>query len=111
MTERNMWGDLEKIELVKTPVSYLREQASLLSEQTSYNLNGVVRTINHPGYDFAYVLVILAPKLKYEFSVAKIAYSLSNFYPLYLRDYVNNEAGLLLELEPFHVPVSVSQRR
>lgn len=42
MCAKNMWGNLNDIEKIKTPLGILREQASLLSESTKGILIGVV---------------------------------------------------------------------
>ena len=101
MTERSMWGDLQNIELVKTPISYLREQSDILSEQTAYKLYGTVRPLSTTGDDISYIFVIRAPQLKYEFSVVRISYKLNDFYPVGLLDYLNSRASECKDEEEF----------
>lgn len=75
---------------IRTPVSILREQASLLGMKTSNVIEGEVKVIEGPmswavSWDFGYVFYIVAPLLKnYRYRLLSIAHRL-DMYPLRVR--------------------------
>lgn len=75
---------------LRTPVSILREQASLLGVKTNNVVEGAVGELNTPvawggKHDFAYAFYIVAPLLKnYRYRLFAIAHTLE-MYPLTMK--------------------------
>ena len=87
MADKNLWGDLKGIENVKTPATYLVEQASLLTKETENLLVGVVETQKW-GNDFRSELMIEVPYLNnYRYSLLHVEYPLA-LYPLHIYDLI-----------------------
>jgi hypothetical protein len=75
---------------IRTPVSILREQASLLGTKTNNVVEGEVKVIEGSmswaiSWDFGYVFYLVAPLLKnYRYRLLSIAHRL-DMYPLRVR--------------------------
>lgn len=82
MEEKNLWGNLENIEKVKTPVGILREQGALLTEATSGILEGKVNL--HISYGtLSADLNIVAPALdNYSYEIVSLSYNPKQLYPV-----------------------------
>ena len=82
MEEKNLWGNLENIEKVKTPIGILREQGALLTDATSGILKGTV-TLNESYGSIDARLYIVAPALdNYSYEIANLSYSPKELYPV-----------------------------
>lgn len=82
MEEKNLWGNLENIEKVKTPIGILREQGALLTDATSGILEGTVTL--KKSYETIYAnLYIVAPALdNYSYEIVNLSYSPKQLYPV-----------------------------
>jgi hypothetical protein len=91
MEPNNLWGDLPLEATVKTPVSILKEQASLLTKATNGVLEGQV-TSNNSGADINLRLRIIAPALgQYAFSILVVSHKIF-LYPAQITDLANSVA-------------------
>lgn len=74
MVTKNLWGELPDAADIRSPVTILREQASLLTQMTNGTLQGEVYLENSGGR-FSSTLYILAPALDdYRYSVLSVQY-------------------------------------
>lgn len=104
MSSKNLWGDLQGLESVRTPALILQEQAGYLGQLTDEILEGVVhrlaavRASDRVDAD----LYIVAPALRrYRVKILSVSYSLSDAYPAFVSSYIEegkwdakNEADL-----------------
>ena len=82
MDEKNLWGNLEEIKIVKTPTAIVKEQAAILRAKTKGILMGSVVQVNAPKGWFAVRLDIEVPALNYyTYSVASILHPVK-LYPV-----------------------------
>ena len=84
----NLWGDIPSgANIERTPVTLLREQASLLGKATNNLLVGEVHSSSDSSnQQFRADLSIVAPTLNdYRYHVLHIDYSLG-FYPVMIKD-------------------------
>jgi hypothetical protein len=83
----DLWPDTIKVEKVITPVTILRQQASLLGKKTKNIVQGEVREEKENfgalnTYDFNYVFYLVAPALNnYRYRLLDISYNVS-LYPV-----------------------------
>ncbi|HGJ66429.1 TPA: hypothetical protein ENS27_13785 [bacterium] len=101
MTEAiDLWPDKIAIdEKIITPVTILRQQASLLSDKTQNVLEGEVEDVKNTSepYDFHYAFYIIAPNLNnYRYRLLDIFYNISPLYPLR----VELETDIYKEISP-----------
>lgn len=89
-TKKNLWGELPKFETIRTPYTFLKEQASVLSELTNGLLIGEV--INYAKDKLlVMVLRIKAPSLNnYTYSVVEVQHSIK-LYPLSVKNLTSDE--------------------
>ena len=81
MNTENLWGDLPKSGDLRTPVSILREQATILGDQTNNVLVGDVITTQRGG-NIVSEFEIVAPALdNYRVTVLTISHDMT-LYPL-----------------------------
>lgn len=81
MSTESFWGDLEFTELMETPVTILRRQATLIGEQTNRVIEGVVETRSQDD-TFIYELSLVMPSLdNYMFKLLRVEHGIS-LYPL-----------------------------
>jgi hypothetical protein len=79
--QADFWGEIAPAS-IRTPVSLLREQASLLGKRTNYLLEARVETSAAYG-DFTHRLVLVAPALSdYEYELLKIRHGI-DLYPVF----------------------------
>lgn len=84
MPVKNLWGEIPVESTIKTPVTILREQATILSDKTSKLLLGEVKQLPFPEDIFAYELRVVAPALSnYSYSILSIYHDIK-LYPLEL---------------------------
>ena len=85
MATKNLWGELPSAEGIRTPVSLLREQASILGEKTNKFLEGTVSLRQQfESYDIdrthpklAATLSIVVPSLDgYQVTILEATYEL-----------------------------------
>ena len=90
MTENNLWGDISSLETVKTPASYLIEQATLLTKAMKNVIVGVVET-KPSGRRFETDLDVEVPGLNnYRYGLLTVNYPME-MYPLRINDWVNSQ--------------------
>jgi len=83
MTNTNLWGNLEDLEIVKTPKDILKEQAGFLTKATKGVLVGNVEEIDSRGI-FQYDLNVEVPSLNnYVYTVLSIRHEI-DLYPVHL---------------------------
>ena len=75
----NLWPEVENLPEIKTPVTFLKEQAVLLGARTKNILEG--RVIAGSTGEFNYTLNIVAPAMGYSYSVLRIFHDI-NLYPV-----------------------------
>lgn len=87
MSTKSLWGELPPAANIRTPVSILREQATVLAEATRGVLAGEVAQLQTANNDeFVHVLMIVAPALNnYRYRVLTIAHHVT-LYPVVLHD-------------------------
>lgn len=106
MTVKSMWGDLGSLEEIRTPMKYLRDQATALSELTENVLVGEVIYGWGTGGEFTIELRIVVPNLNsYRYSILEVKHPIE-IYPLRMYDYATqtryeckNEEEFLADLE------------
>jgi hypothetical protein len=77
----DLWGNLDTEELVRTPVSILKEQASLLGKKTGNVIEARVET-SFSGGEFSHRLLLVAPALDgYTYELLKF-YHRAELYPV-----------------------------
>jgi hypothetical protein len=87
---KNLWGELPKTAMVKTPYAILLEQAAILRDMTNGLLSGDVKRIQTEfdeqgsmGERFKVKLLVVAPALaNYSYTVVVITYPVSTLYPV-----------------------------
>ncbi|SRR5260221_8681887 len=78
---KNLWGEISTEQLLRTPTSVLREQATALTKATKAILEGHVRVSSRDGL-FAITLSIVAPTIdNYEFDVVYATHGV-DLYPV-----------------------------
>ena len=81
MAVKNLWGELPEAADIRSPITILREQASLLTQMTKGTLDGEVSLRNFDGI-FVARLAIRVPALdNYAFTVLRAQYSIE-LYPV-----------------------------
>ena len=94
MTVDNLWGDLPKLENLKSPRKILQEQADLLSAMTDDNLRGHVRT-ETAGEEIVHELEVIAPYINnYRTTVLRITHG-PVIYPVHVQQGTNLGRSLL----------------
>jgi hypothetical protein len=87
-SKKNLWGELPKIETIRTPYTILKEQASILSEITSGLLIGEVRRVFGKDHEFMFNIRIKAPALEnYTYSVVQVQHPVK-LYPVIVKSLV-----------------------
>ncbi len=90
MQSENLWGDIPKTGNLRTPITILREQASLLSQATNNVLEGDV-SVGREASDFSFTLYIVAPALKYyRYGILKVTHEMT-LYPLWVNSLVDDQ--------------------
>jgi len=109
----DLWPDdlIDRAEKVETPLSILKEQASILGQKTANRIEGKVvdqgkwSRQDRDQYPFQYRFLIIAPTLEnYRFDVFSVYYGI-DFYPFLMetdRD-ISEEIYLECEVEPSHI--------
>lgn len=106
MPKKNMWGDnLADLERIKTPASYLREQAESVGVATNFTLRGEVSQAAVGG-GFRIDLDIVVPAINdYTYTLLTVRHPVE-MYPLTIADHTTgryvecaNEEQFLSELE------------
>src|SRR5882724_8813454 len=91
MGEASLWGDLSRLQQIRTPKTILVEQANILNQATK----GVVRAdvvSTGSGPNLTHLLNLLAPALgNYTYMVAGVAHDI-NIYPCKLLNPIQNLA-------------------
>jgi len=83
MKTKNLWGNFEDLENIRTPLAILREQGELLTASTNGVLEGRISSNKDLyGKGFLVTLFIVAPTLnEYSREVLRVTHPLT-FYPL-----------------------------
>jgi len=91
MQSDNLWGEIPKKGSLRTPITILREQATVLGQATNNVLQGDVTTGRETfGSEFQMTLSIVAPALdNYRFSLLRVTHDLELF-PVTVYDLVND---------------------
>ena len=96
MSGQNLWGDLPKVENLKTPYLILKEQAAMLSKISNNLIEGHTVVQDQNPDNFVAVLRIIAPPLEnYSISIISIRHEIG-MYPVqvsYLRIGEGHSAG------------------
>jgi hypothetical protein len=88
MCPDSLWGDVESLEPIKTPISFLREQAQALTEKTKGVLLGDVSLTKELAF-FTIDLSIVAPSLgDYRYAVLTARHAMG-LYPVHVDDNCN----------------------
>ena len=83
MCAQNLWGNLEDIGRINTPLAVLREQAQLLTGATKGVLSGSVLVSTSYSEDIVIELTIVVPTLNnYKYRVLRVQHHPINIYPL-----------------------------
>lgn len=79
----DLWPDeIEAIDEIKSPVTILKEQASLLGNKTKNVLKAEVRPTNRVGEEFSYRFFLVAPALQdYHYELFTIWHTIT-LYPV-----------------------------
>lgn len=94
MTIKSFWGNLNELEIVRTPKKILQEQASFLTTATEASLIGQVDDQRTMVPDFTYSLEVRVPSLNnYTFTLLSIEHSLE-LYPLEVKRYALAEPSI-----------------
>jgi hypothetical protein len=84
--QRDFWPDIAVLELVSTPLTLLKEQATALARKTKGLLEGRIHTTNRIGTtdrigEFTHSFAIVAPTLdNYSYELFRVAHGVS-MYP------------------------------
>lgn len=97
VTKKNLWGNLEYEQNLRTPYTILQEQADVLTEKTKSRLVGEVfeayRLSDEFEKELYYSLRIKVPALNYyTYTVLKIRYSPTQLYPVLIIDLTDSES-------------------
>jgi hypothetical protein len=85
MSTQNLWGELPVVEKIRTPLSILREQATVLSQMSERLLEGEVMVTSDSPDQIEAQLNIVAPTLGgYSVTILSISYGL-DLYPILLQ--------------------------
>ncbi|MBW4514016.1 MAG: hypothetical protein KME11_02170 [Timaviella obliquedivisa GSE-PSE-MK23-08B] len=88
-SQKSLWGDLSKPDIVRTPFTILKEQAAILSEATDGLLVGDVRRIQNQEKQNIELRVV-APSLdNYRYSILSVIHDIK-LYPLSLNNLAND---------------------
>ena len=83
---KNLWGDLPRVDQLRTPLSILKEQAATLGDLTDGLLVGEIERSQFKQ-DFQVVLAIKAPLLNdYRYEVAEARYLATSLYPAHIKN-------------------------
>ena len=94
MTIKSFWGNLNELEIVRTPKKILQEQAGFLTTATEGSLIGQVDDQRTMVPDFTYSLEVRVPSLNnYTFTLLSIEHSLE-LYPLQVMRYAIAEPSI-----------------
>ena len=86
MPVKNLWGDLPSGEGIRTPLTILREQASMLGEMTNNLLEAQILTNQVSSEDMLHTFQIVAPALdNYTFNLFRVQHGV-HLYPLAIID-------------------------
>ncbi len=87
MTIKNLWGEINNLPKVKSPVVILNEQAQQLEELTGGLLIGRVKPLESNNVNpFAYMFSLNAPSLNnYSYAILRTYHDIG-LYPLYVTD-------------------------
>lgn len=89
----DLWPSDLGVSDVITPVTVLREQASLLGKKTKNLIEGKVELSESGGNKFVYVLYLVAPALKnYRYRLLRVEYPVE-FYPVTIVFDAHNKGG------------------
>lgn len=95
MPQEDLWGDLPKVEKLRTPLVILKEQAELISDKTEGLLVGEISQQQQSADAFQYLFKLIAPTLNnYSYSVLSIKHNIG-FYPLNILDMQGGERWLV----------------
>ena len=90
MPSENLWGELPDVGNVRTPLSILKEQATVLSDMTERLLEGSVTILKDAVNEISAELEIRAPALGgYKVAVLRVSHKLA-IYPVMVVDLINN---------------------
>ena len=106
MSTENLWGSLDGFKKIKTPLSIVREQGSLLTRATQDILRGYVN-VDSQGENISFSLFIIAMQLnQYKYEVLEVQHGIK-IYPVLVRGLVeekpwkkcHNETSFLAEIK------------
>lgn len=81
MSTENLWGSLEGLKKIKTPLSIVREQGDLLTQATKGILQGYIKIESQAG-SISFSFFIMAPQLnQYKYEVLKVSHGVM-IYPV-----------------------------
>jgi len=88
MAMKNLWGDLSKLEEIRTPKSILKEQAALLAEATRNIVTGEIQE-GSVADKFVLTFYLVAPYLNdYRYEVLEVIHGV-DIYPATIRDRIH----------------------
>lgn len=81
MSTESLWGNIDGFKRIKTPLSIVREQGDLLTQETQGILQGYVK-VDSQGRDIQFSLFIIATRLnQYKYQVLQIVHGIK-IYPV-----------------------------
>ena len=90
MNIKSIWGEIPEVDPIKTPLSILKEQASLLGEKTNGLLDGQISIKKQIVDNVIVSMSIVAPVLgEYTVEIIQIHYGLE-FYPVRVFNLIDN---------------------
>ncbi len=92
MNQKSMWGDLGKVEKMKGPAAYLREQAKFLNESMDYRIQGEVQVIQDKKREhFLINFDVVVPEINhYRYTLLQVEHPM-DIYPLSIEVYVSEK--------------------
>lgn len=86
MAMKNLWGELKLDEPLRTPITILKEQASVLANLTQGVLSGDLR-ISQSAKEIYIQMYIVAPAIdSYHFTVLDVRHGVADLYPLRVQE-------------------------
>jgi len=81
MSPKSLWGNLDEFKKIKTPLSIVREQGALLTQETKGILRGEVK-INATGENISFSFFIIAMQLnRYKYLALQVEHDVF-IYPV-----------------------------
>lgn len=102
-SEKNMWGNLDYLDDIRTPTTYLKEQGNLLSEKTGGLLKGDVlnTSVRDADHTESELHIIVPTANNYRYGLLKVKYLIKGMYPLQITDYANDQKHECRDEEEF----------